>query len=246
MCDINEIRYYLTKRRPKKNVDSPLSEYCAIALLRVASLFCKTRFMEDLKNAREARRLANRSVMRAINREDSESSAIALRNIQKVGLDARPVPTNILLSGKARKNFFTIYAMRALKMWLVVRTRTRLGREEPGMFPFSDFVVAAMYIQCDGIKVPPSVTKSTHTEIVMQEDLVLRKVLPSTASFEKMDCDRTIIMNLMKQIKNAIIDEIRDARCDPTHLDPNSINIESVPPSVFYSLRKKKDKHGGP
>lgn len=243
MCDISDIRYYLTKRRPKRNAESPFNEYCAIALLRVASLFCKTRFMEDLKAAREARRLANRSVMRAINREDSEASAIALRNIQKVGLDARPVPTNILLSGKARKNFFMIYAMRALKMWLVIRTRTRLGRDEPWLFPFSDFVIAAMYIQCEGIKVPAAVTGGKYLDVVIREDVVLKKVLPDISNFEKMDCDRTIVMNLIKQIKTAIVDAIRDERCDPTDLDPDSITIESIPPSVYLSLKKQKDSN---
>lgn len=242
MCDIDDIRYYLTKRRPKKNVDSPLSEFCAIALLRVASLFCRTRFTEDLKNAQEARRLANRSVLRAINRDEPDSSAIGLRNMQKVGLDARPVPANILLSGKARRNFFMIYAMRALKLWLVVRTRTRLGCEDPGLFPFSDFVIAAMYIQRDGVKVPGSVTGGNYSEIVLKEDLVLKKVLPSTASFEKMDCDRAVVMNLMKQINIALIDAIRDERRDPRELEPDSINIESVPPSVFAFCKKQKDK----
>lgn len=243
LCDIEEIRTYFNRRRPRRSSAADLAkEYYATALLRIASLFCKTRFNLDLEAAKEARRLANRSVIKALNSGNDFVNVVELRNIQKTELDNRKVPINILLSGSDRKNFFIIYAMRCLKLWLIIRTRTKLGREQPSLFPFIDFAITAMYIFRDGIKVPKTVTRGQFPEIILVPDPLLKLLLPRYEDIGNLDCDRNAIMTLRTKINRAIIESIRDDRTSPRDFYPDSISIETVSLSVYTPLRKHREK----
>lgn len=243
MCDIDDIRSYFNRRRPRKTSQEDLAkEYYATALLRIAGLFCKTRFLLDLEAAKEARRLANRNVYKKISRSNTFVNAISLRSTQKIGMDARAVPINLLLSGKSRKNFFMMYATRCLKMWLIIRTRTQKGIDEANLFPFIDFVITIMYVFREGIKISKTVTGNTYPEIILEPDPMLKMILPRYDDVEKLDGDRTAIMKIRNEINSAITNSVKTGFTQPQDFYPDSIHISSVSLSVYTSLRKHREK----
>lgn len=243
MCNIEDIRSYFNRRKPRKtNPDELAKEYYATALLRVASLFCKTRFMLDLEAAKEARRLANRSVHKILCKSKTSIDAISLRSVQKIGIDARAVPINVLLSGNSRRNFFVMYATRCLKMWLIIRTKTKKGIDEPSLFPFVDFVFTIMYVFREGIKISKTVTGTSHAEIILIPDPMLKMILPRYDDIEKLDGDRTAIMNIRNDINAAITESIKTGFARPQDFYPDSMCIETASLSLYTSLRKHRDK----
>jgi hypothetical protein len=241
MQDISAIDNHLKWRRRRRAANRhPYSEYILTAALRISILFSRMRYHIDLRLSKEATRLANRDVYKQF-RSGNDDDAISLLITQAHALKNRFIPDNLVLCSADRQNFLLSYAKRCLQLWTIIRTRTKIGREERNAFPFSDFVIAAMYIFKSGIYLPPEITHGPGEQI-LEEDLLLQRCLPRYEVLDELQCNLTLIARVQSSISRAIIQAVRDDRIDTTRLHPSSIQPEFLDKDVFKNMRKQKKK----
>lgn len=241
MQDISAIDNHLKWRRRRRTANRhPYSEYILTGALRISILFSRMRYHIDLRLSKEASRLANRDVYKQF-RSGKGDDAISLLITQAHALKNRFIPDNLVLCSTDRQNFLLSYAKRCLQLWTIIRTRTKIGREERNAFPFSDFVIAAMYIFKSGIYLPPEITHGPGEQI-LEEDLLLQRCLPRYEVLDELQCNLALIARVQSSISRAIIQAVRDDRIDTARLHPNSIQPEFLNKDVYKNMRKQKNK----
>jgi hypothetical protein len=243
MVDVNTaIEHVLAASRRRPINRRPYSKFINLARFKVSTLFSRQSHRIKLQTHRNDLRLANREVVKHF-RTNKHVDAVTLLSVQTRALRKRGTSWNYDLSSEERESFYASYARRCVNFWCVIRSRTRLGRDEPNMFPLMEFVVAAMYTFARGIYLPPEVTGSSGEHLIDQ-DQVLACWLPQYGIIDQLGCVQSVIAGVEKAIEDAIIGAVRDEHVDPKMLHPSSIRSEQLDESIFRTTRKGKPAAG--
>ena len=139
----------------------------------------------------------------------------------------------------------------SIRFWALIRTRTKLGRENPNFFNFNIFVYSFLYLQRDGYIINTGFAGMGERIIFFEQDLFLKRALP--VNMEDLQKNKNAknskrgIKFVYDNIKNAIQRTILEEKRSFIDLHPYrnaeldfSIDSEEFPPSLFISLQLKK------
>ena len=162
---------------------------------------------------------------------------LSLRGMQLQEINKRKWPVILNIAGSQKSQLIEAYARQAIQLWCMIRTRTKTGSEHPELFPFSQFVMSAMYVFESGVSIPGR-TMSSYEKVDLQNpDPLLSEILPGKGTlFMEFTKDFTILIK--KRIQEALLAAVTEENVLVSALDISSVNIDSYHSDVFVPLRK--------
>lgn len=167
-----------------KNV--PLKEcYLRVAIVRLAHIFSKERFQRDkeasLSFENELKKIIQKHIS-TVSRDPEQKLytyhmlLLAHQHEEK----KYSTPDMTVIKDNDLKILIKSYAYKCLYFWYIIRTQTKSGRENPGNFPWWEFIESALLIFRDGLTFP--VGKNRAETVISRPDPFLR-VLPDKSPF---------------------------------------------------------------
>ena len=92
------------------------------------------------------------------------------------------VPDLRSMNQEMRKNLALQYARKCINLWTIVRTRTELGKTQPNLFPFNDFIFGALEVLENGLKIH---SYPRPIVIIEKDDFLATIPLSNRTSMEK-------------------------------------------------------------
>jgi hypothetical protein len=159
-------------------------EYLMLAYSKIYALFSSTQLkMEEQIQSDDANKEITTEIDRYANSNSQNKMLMVASDMYLLAAhrrNTRDDPVRFQLTEEARKRLALYYAHRCLVLWYIARTRTKMGKENPLMFPFREFIIPALSLMQTGFVIPES--DLGYRAIVVEPDDILRaRCLDSTA-----------------------------------------------------------------
>lgn len=232
-------------------------DYFIMACAKIAMLFTSQR-MDELSRMRQDAMLTHLKVVREYvhlntRRHDvvTFSSLVQLMAAMRAchTMQARPLPNDM------RKTLIRDWAMRCVKFWYVLRTRTKLGRSSPQQLPFYEFIDVALRIFADGLVVPaqdnssamalagtlvlsgnaPAVLKVEEQIVIMEPDVLVHSYIDYASSIDANGVADSST-KLKTRVQACVIESVRKDMVPAASLRIEAIEYERCDQEAFVSL----------
>ena len=165
-------------------------------------LFSQKRMYHEFRKYGQARNEAQQLVIRYVRSCMRQHKMVVLPRLiclYMYKMRMRPILTHIERDPKKQEKLINIYIERIMSLWRSIMHYTPLGRNQPGIFIFHAFVVAALYQMKVGLW--------CRGQCIIQRDYYLDKCLPETNTLDNYDLSKpqftTAKKNILKAIREA-------------------------------------------
>ena len=171
-------------------------------------LFSQKRMYHEFRKYVQARNDAQQLVIRYVRSCERRKKMVVLPRLiclYMYKMHMRPILTHIERDTKKQEKLVNIYIERILALWRVIMEYTPLGRNQPGIFIFHAFVVAALYQMRSGLW--------CQGQCIIQRDYYLDRCLPETNTLDIYELSKPQFTTAKKNILKAVR-EAGEARID--------------------------------
>lgn len=171
-------------------------------------LFSQKRMYHEFRKYVQARNDAQQLVIRYVRSCERRKKMVVLPRLiclYMYKMHMRPILTHIERDTKKQEKLVNIYIERILALWRVIMEYTPLGRNQPGIFIFHAFVVAALYQMRSGLW--------CQGQCIIQRDYYLDRCLPETNTLDIYNLSKPQFTTAKKNILKAVR-EAGEARID--------------------------------
>lgn len=146
----------------------------------------------------------------------------------------------VSLTVDTQKKLMRDFAERCLKLWVIIRTMTKLGREKPNLFQWPEFIDVSMYMFQAGYKIPKGKKMDYDIEIIEPNELLATIPLDITdradrANFINGDPKTNCINKMKKNLYNALTDAIIKEKVAPELLRPENVDFDQIDKTIFIN-----------
>lgn len=240
--DIDGVVQGMTVRRSSNKKE----EYMLLAVSKIASVFSRDQMDAEETIMREGiEKEISAQMTRYVNKTTQNKRILVapemfllIHNHRK----KKDFSVKMTLSADDRKHLSIYYAERCLKLWYIVRTRTKRGRESQTTFGFKDFILPALSIIQDGFTV--SENDIGYEAVVIKPDSLLdaRCLQNAHRLSGRMDSPSQGRMcvsewigkkkgqqdKIRYAIEEALLEAIRSERVSPEVLSIDSVDFDSI------------------
>lgn len=137
-------------------------------------IFSEERFKIELKESLQKNVEITNEVERYFNKCHQNGATPSILDAWQLmrwkRLEEYSVP-HLNLDPKARSDIAFHYARKCMCLYGIIRTRTKLGKTKPGLFPLNDFILGALKIFEDGLRV--NVSQDREPITIIEKDTLL-------------------------------------------------------------------------
>lgn len=238
----------IEKQNSTKKTADQLSGYLERARARIWNMLSEERFQRELERSEPDYYNINYQIERYINKtiqniktegngcfDVLEMCIIANEHIRK----KQEFPL-VSLTTDMTKKLTAEFADMCIKLWVIIRTMTTMGRDKPNFFIWPEFIDVAMYIFQQGFIIPKN-NKNSYDIILFEPNQFLASI-----PLDIMDrCDSANIAHrepkikyaktMKKNIYQALSKAIKEEKISPELLKLENVSLEAVDREIFMN-----------
>ena len=239
----------LEKQKPINKRADPLLEYLTKARTRIWNMLAEERFQRELEKSEpdyysinyQLDRYINKTIQKIKTEGNGYFDVLQMCIIANEHMRKKQDFPLVSLTTDMRQKLMTEFSDLCIKLWIVIRTLTTMGKEKPNLFIWPEFVDVAMYIFQQGFVIPKSDNNNAYDIVLFKPNQLL-----SEMPLDIMDrCDNANISyrepkikytkNMKKNIYQALSDAIKKDRVSPELLKLENVCFEAVDREIFMN-----------
>lgn len=146
-----------SSRKSKIDIANKKQECLMIAVSKIMKLFSDDQNESEFERMENTEKEIDSQFTKYITKNTQSKNLVVLTDVYVLSVNHQKKKDDVIafsLSESEKQTIATTYAQQCLILWFIVRTRTKLGKDKPNLFPFKEFVYPALTLFESGFEIP--------------------------------------------------------------------------------------------